>query len=424
MRSKKLSLFILTAFCLGLISLILPVVSKAQGKYVGKYSKRDVSNIITKLEQSSDTFRRDFARNLDQSSINGTNEEDRINRIVRNYETALDRLRREFSNSNNWWESRNNVQDVMDEARQVNIMMNNLSFARKLERQWNNMRKNINKLADTYDLPDLSGGGGGGGGVPSWAIGTFYGRNPQTGGNITLNINSNGSVVITFENGTTNYADVRGDRLTNNGVVSRVTRINNGIRTTRIDNGEAIDYFTNRYGNETSGGNVPRWAIGTFYARNPQTGGNIALTISSNGSVMINFDGATSYATINGDQLYNNGIISRVTRLRNGIRTTRTDNGERIDYYANENNNDNTNDNNNANVPSWALGTFYGRNPQTGGNITLNINADGTVVITFDATIYKDQLTNNGVVSKVTRINNGIRTTRIDNGERIDYRRQ
>ena len=268
--------------------------------------------------------------------------------------------------------------------------------------------------------------------IPNWAIGTFSSRNPQTGGTITLDISNNGSVVISFENGATSYASMSGDRLTNNGVVARVTRINNGIRTTRIDNGEVIDYFIsgNGNGNGNKGGNIPNWAIGTFYAKNPQTGGNISLNISRDGTVTINSDGQISYANMYNDQLNNNGIVARVTKLRNGIRTTRTDNGEAIDYYTNGNNNDNGNNNNNAYVPSWALGTFYTRNPQTGGDITLTINANGSVVITFDggstnyATIYKDQLTNNGVVSKVTKINNGIRTSRLDNGERIDYRRQ
>ncbi len=267
--------------------------------------------------------------------------------------------------------------------------------------------------------------------IPNWAIGTFYGKNPQTGGTITLAISNNGSVIVTFENGATNYANISGDRLTNNGAVSRVTRINNGIRTTRIDNGEAIDYFISRNGNGNgNSGNVPDWAIGTFYARNPQTGGNIGLTIRTDGSVVIDFDGRTSYATIYNDRLTNNGVISRVTKIRNGIRTTRIDNGEVIDYYENGNTNGDGNDNRKGYVPSWALGTFYAQNPQTNGDITLTINADGTVEIDFDgntttyATIYKDQLTNNGVVSKVTRINNGIRTTRLDNGERIDYRRR
>ncbi|MBS1794322.1 MAG: hypothetical protein JSS81_10735 [Acidobacteria bacterium] len=266
--------------------------------------------------------------------------------------------------------------------------------------------------------------------VPSWALGRFYGRNPQTGGTITLDISNNGQVLVTFENGSTNYASVRGDRFFNNGVLSKLSKISNGIRTTRIDNGEVIDYYVNNnsWNNNNTGGNVPSWAVGTFYGRNPQTGGTIMMQINSNGQVSITFEnGSPSYATMNRDRLYNNGIESKVTKIKNGIRTTRVDNGEAIDYYVN--NNSWNNNVQGGNVPSWALGRFYGRNPQTGGTITLDINTNGQVTITFDngstsyATMNGDRLYNNGIESKVTKIRNGIRTTRVDNGEAIDYRR-
>jgi len=345
MKSSKLNLFVLAAFCLGLITVALPVVSFAQDDdertYTRRYNRRDVGTIIASLEQSSNTFRTDFNTYVNDRSVN-RNERSRLTRIVDDYENALDSLRRNFDSSDNWWRSRNNVQSVMDEARQVNNMMNSLSFARRLERQWNQMRRDINRLAETYNLARLDGtgggggGGGGGGNAPSWAVGTFYGRNPQTGGTITLNINSRGSVAITFENGNTEYATMNGDRLNNNGVISRVSRITNGIRTTRVDNGERIDYFISGGGNNDGGevgGNVPSWAVGRFYGRNPQTGGTITLDISSRGEVVITFEnGATNYATMNGDRLNNNGVISRVTRTNSGIRTTRIDNGERIDY--------------------------------------------------------------------------------------------
>ena len=348
MISKKFNLFILAAFSLGLMTIAMPVTSFAQDDeavYTRRYSRRDVGSTIARLEQSSNTFRRDFDRYLDQSNINGTSEEDRINRIVSNYERALNRLRREFDASNNWWQTRNDVRGVMDEARQVNNMMRSLSFARRLERQWNQMRRDINSLAQTYNLPQLDGqggggGGGGGGNVPNWAIGTFYGRNPQTGGTITLMIDRNGSVQITFDNGSTVYASMNGDRLNNGGIISRVTRLNNGIRTTRNDTGERIDYFTRRgdwddddYDNDNGNANIPSWALGRFYGTNPQTGGTITMDINRNGRVVITFEnGSTVYATMRGTQLNNGGITSTVTRLNNGIRTTRNDTGERIDY--------------------------------------------------------------------------------------------
>src|SRR4030095_10311667 len=181
------------------------------------------------------------------------------------------------------WASRNDVQGIMTEARQVNVMMNNARYARPLERQWRNLRRDINKLADTYDLPDLAGQGGGGGGgwvppggggnVPSWATGTYFGRDNRTGSGIFMTIERNGSVTLSVDGGSPVYASLNGTTLTNGPYVSRISRRNNGIRTTDVNNGNYIDY------SRSSGGggveplpgqsNVPRWSVGTLWGSNP-----------------------------------------------------------------------------------------------------------------------------------------------------------
>ena len=277
----------------------------------------------------------------------------------------------------------------------------------------------------SYRLLDENDNGGGGK-VPSWAVGTFYGRNPQNNYRITMTIMENGNVNVDFQGGSYANGTFNNNRITIDGAVARVTRLNNGIRTTRIDNGEAIDYYRDRNddGNNNGGGNVSSWAVGTFYGRNPQNGGQIMLTISRNGSVTVNMGGSNTYGTINGDRLTIDGISSRVSRLNNGIRTTRLDNRETIDYFRDGNNNSGG-----GNIPSWAIGTFYGRNPQTGNTISITIQQNGNVTVSGNGavvygTMYDDTLTINGVSSRVTQIRNGIRTTRNDNGERIDYRKQ
>ena len=240
---------------------------------------------------------------------------------------------------------------MLSNVRPVNTMMNTISFRRNLERQWTSLRNNINTVADTYDLPGLNGGGwnggnnGGGwnggnngnnGNVPSWAIGTFYGRNPQTGGTITLVINRNGSVSAGVDGGPA-YGNISGTTLNMSGNTARVTQINNGIRT-RGTNGEVIDYYRangNGNGNDGNwGGNVPTWAVGTFYARNPQTGGRITMTIQQNGQVYVDLgnNGGTAYGTVYGTTLTVNNATATISCRGNGVRTVRTDNGERIDY--------------------------------------------------------------------------------------------
>jgi hypothetical protein len=136
--------------------------SNGQGRFTERYSKRDVSAIIARLETSSDEFRRDFARAMNGSRLNGTQQEDRFDNIVRDFERSVDRLRREFDRNDTWWKTRGDVQNMIREARPVNTMMSNLPFRRSLERQWRRLRGDINRVADTFDLPGLNGGGSNG----------------------------------------------------------------------------------------------------------------------------------------------------------------------------------------------------------------------------------------------------------------------
>ncbi len=353
MTKKLLFSTLLSVFCLVTMTFVLSSTADAQGqgRYANRYSKQDVGRIINKLEQSSNTFRAEFDRSMDRSNLNGTSSETRFNRTVADYENSLDRLRSDFDRNDSWWESRNNVTAVMREARPVNDMMTSLPFRQRLEAQWNRMRADLNSLADTYDLPGLNGGGwnGGGGGngggwngggqmgnVPNWAVGTFYGRSGND--DITLVVNRNGRVTADIGGQVVNGTMYR-NTMNIDGGTARITRLNNGISAVRTDNGLRIDYLkTNNGGgggwNPGDGdgqqGDVPNWAVGTFYGQNQ--GQPITLTISRNGRVIANVDGRATYGTMYRDTMTLDGATVRISRLDNGISAVRNDNGLRIDY--------------------------------------------------------------------------------------------
>lgn len=347
MTSNKLTLtglsllFTIAAFLVGAGDV------SAQGRYVGQLSRNDVDSIIRRMEDSGDEFNRDFRRELSNSNLSSSQKRT-YNNQSNAFENATDRLRSNFNNQNSWWESRSQVQNVISNARPLNQTMLSIGFRRNVERQWNRLRDDVNKLADTYDLPGIAGGGwsggpwnpgnpGGGGNVPSWAQGTFYARNPQNGGTIRMDVQRNGRVTLTYDGGSPAYASMNGTLLTNGPYQSRVSRINNGIRTTSTSNNDRIDYFRTPPGpgwGGGGGGNIPNWALGTFYARNPQNGGTIQMDISNNGTVVLRYDGgAPNYASLNGTLLTNGPYQSRVTRINGGIRTTSTSNNDFIDYY-------------------------------------------------------------------------------------------
>lgn len=336
----------ISAIAISLFVLASGLTAFAQGRYANVYSRSQVEEFVRQLENSSDAFYVDFRREVNNSNLSSSTKRT-FNSYSTQFENAVDRLRSQFNSNDSWWESRNEVRNMITNGQNLNTTMNSAAFRRRIENQWNRLRNDVNKLADTYDLPGLNGGGwtggpwnpgggGGGGRIPNWALGTFYGRNPQTGGSIRLDISSNGNVTISIDNSMPTYASLRGTTLTNGPYVSRLTRINNGIRTTDVNNGSYIDYTRNPgvYPAPLPGqGNIPSWAVGTFYARNPQTGGNITLTIQRNGTVVISMDGASpTYASMNGTVLTNGPYVSRVSRINNGIRTTDVNNGSYIDY--------------------------------------------------------------------------------------------
>jgi hypothetical protein len=131
---------------------------------------------------------------------------------------------------------------------------------------------------------------------------------------------------------------MNGSNIFMEGVTARASRISNGIRT-QGSNGETVNYYrTNPGGGPGEGGgigNAPSWAIGTYNARDPQTGSTITLTINRNGSVQSSAGGATSYGTMNGGSIYMEGVTVTVSRTRSGIRTRRVDTGQVVDYRRN-----------------------------------------------------------------------------------------
>lgn len=422
-------------FSIGALIAAFAVISSAQVlRNQNRYSKRDVSNIISKLDRSSSQFRRDFDREMDRSPINGTREEDRYNDIVKAYDRAASDFKRDFNRTNEWWTVRNQLSSLINQAQQVNDMMNSLPFGRKLDRQWNAMRNDINTLADTYDLPGLAGGGwwcggnwGAGGNMtppPSWAVGTFYSTD---GSNITLTFNSNGSASAMVGGQMFSGTYFRGN-LYLNGDTSTVDKWgNDGIRTYNRNKGTETYYTRSRWnsgGNWNGNGNMsrpPMWAIGTFYSTD---GSNITLTFDKNGRATAVNNGQTFYGTYYNGSLYLNNDTSTVEQWGNdGIRTYNR-NTRRYTNYTRSGAGGNWG--NTSRPPTWAIGTFYGNS--AGTNITLTINQDGSVAAfvngqAFYGTYYQNTITLNGDTSNVTRSASGITTYNRNTGQTTVYMR-
>jgi len=344
MKRNLVSIFVI-GLVAGLFTVFSAIDANGQGRYVGQYSRARVDQIIREMENAADEFRRDFRNELDRSNLSSSQKRTYRNQVD-NFERSTDRLRSNFDSNNDWWRSRNQVQNMVAAAAPLNNTMNSIRFRRNIERQWNRLRREINTVADTYDLPGIAGGGwngggGGGGGwgggqtvnPPNWAQGTFYGTGPG-GEQITLTISPNGSITANIGGSMSYGRYTSGNFLNINGAVARVTRQGNGILTTRTDTNERIAY-TRTGGGGWGGGNQanpPSWARGTFYGTGPG-GERITLSIQNNGSITVNIGGGIFYGYwMSGDMINIDGAVASVSRIRNGISTRRNDTGEVINY--------------------------------------------------------------------------------------------
>jgi hypothetical protein len=151
-----LKFFSLAVATLGVLLCLSSVrEARAQGNYRGEhYTKADVERIIKRVEERSDAFRKVVDRTLDRSVLNGTNREDNINQQVKELENAIDKLRHDFDRAQTWEESRSQVQQVMNEADEVNAIVRRGRWRRggPVKSEWALVRADLNKLAGVYNL--------------------------------------------------------------------------------------------------------------------------------------------------------------------------------------------------------------------------------------------------------------------------------
>jgi len=332
--------------CVALVA--LACADSVQAQRGRTYSKSDVERLIKDVEESGKEFRRDFDRWLDRSALDGNEREDRYNRQVTNLTNALSTLRSNFDRNNDWWLARTDMQRVLNEARPVDSLMRSREVRGSLDRQWGKLRRDLNRLADAFNLPPVGSSFTGnrptypnqGGNVPNWALGSFRGWTNT--GEAELTIAANGVATARSLSSNALYTG----RAVNNVLYFdwgsfNIVREGNGIATVEIGNQRNRTSYqrVSGYpgdqgpGYPDQGGNVPNWAIGTF--RGQTTNGESELTIASNGVATARSLSTNALFTgrIENDLLTFDWGTFRVVRESRGIRTIEVNNPNNTTSY-------------------------------------------------------------------------------------------
>lgn len=115
-----------------------------------RVSDKEVERILRRMEQRSDRFRSALDSSLDRSRLNGTREEDDINRFVKEFYEGTKTLRDHFDDHKS---TSGDVQSVLDRAASIDsFMRRNTMRNGNAAREWERLRANLDELAQVYNV--------------------------------------------------------------------------------------------------------------------------------------------------------------------------------------------------------------------------------------------------------------------------------
>lgn len=156
MFASNMTTRLMVVVVLGLVC--LPVMAQRRGPRGRVYTKPEVNQLIKNAENRSDSFIKALDKGLDKSALDGTNREDRVNERAKDFEKAMDQLRKDFDRNESYIETKPQMRVVLDVARELNEVMLRRSLPAAVEEQWVVLRRELNILASVYYLAGLRNG--------------------------------------------------------------------------------------------------------------------------------------------------------------------------------------------------------------------------------------------------------------------------
>ncbi|HYG11810.1 MAG TPA: hypothetical protein VD835_17820 [Pyrinomonadaceae bacterium] len=119
----------------------------------GNYDSRYLRDVAERVRDNARNLERDVDRFLDNSRVNGTRREDRINNEVKEFRQAADRFRSRVGNNGN---DRNRgyqeAQYLMQAANNTERMLSRLRVDSRTYSDWRQIKQDLRTIANAYGM--------------------------------------------------------------------------------------------------------------------------------------------------------------------------------------------------------------------------------------------------------------------------------
>ena len=113
------------------------------------YYNGQLKSTIKRLKNDSKDFAKFVDRDLDNSLYNGSDREDRLNDLVKDFRNAANRLEDRFD-ERNINRTSGEVQNLLSIANQVDRAISRARLSYNVENYWNNIRYQLNDISNAY----------------------------------------------------------------------------------------------------------------------------------------------------------------------------------------------------------------------------------------------------------------------------------
>jgi hypothetical protein len=151
---------LLAVFSFSLLVLTLPGLASAQGnnrdrnrndRNNGYYNTSQLKSTIKRLKSDSKDFAKFVDRDLDKSRYDGSNREDNLNQLAKNFRDAASRLESSFGNGRNLNDSSREAQNILSIANRIDRQMGRARLSSNVENYWRNIDSQLSEIARAYN---------------------------------------------------------------------------------------------------------------------------------------------------------------------------------------------------------------------------------------------------------------------------------
>lgn len=116
------------------------------------YERRQLRDLARRVDDRSRDLQRDVDRLLDNSRINGSNREDRINNEAQDLRNAASRFRNVAGDGDRYDRSRDEARELLNQASRFSRMLGRLRLDGRTSSDWNQLRSDLRTVANIYNI--------------------------------------------------------------------------------------------------------------------------------------------------------------------------------------------------------------------------------------------------------------------------------